>query len=178
VSVIALSVAFLDWSVKLAVVRSLPLDSFHPVWPGRVALWHVRNPAMMLGLWDSLPLASRKAIAVLAAVIALAVLSELIGRGHRLPPGRREWAWLFIGLAFGGMLGNLGERAVHWGVTDYLSLHWGGIWLPPGNVADLALFRSIPLALLVIDFELRARARRGRGAAPGAAECNPAAAGG
>jgi lipoprotein signal peptidase len=174
----ALAVALIDWGTKFLVVRSAALESFHELWPGRVAIWHVRNDAMMLGLWESLPLGGRKLIAVLAALVALAVLSELIGRGHRLPPGRREWAWLFVGLAFGGMLGNLGERVVHWGVTDYLSLNWGGVWLPPGNVADLALFLSFPIALVVIAFELQARSLRGRGTPPPMPECNPAAAGG
>lgn len=173
---IMLSVALLDWATKLAIASRLALDSFHEIWPGRVAFWHVHNHAMMLGLWETLPLGGRKSIAVLAALLALAIFSELVGRGHRLPPGRRAWAWLFIGLAFGGMLGNLGERAVHWGVTDYLSLRWGDVWLPPGNVADLALFISFPIALVVVVFELQARALRGRGAGPGAVECNPATA--
>jgi hypothetical protein len=115
---------------------------------------------MVLGLWGNLPLGGRQAIAVMAAVVGLLALYEIIGRGHRLPPHRRRWAWLFVGLAFGGMLGNLGERALHWGVTDYLSFAWGSIWLPPGNVADLALLASMPLALVVIVFELQARAQR------------------
>ncbi len=92
------------------------------------------------------------------------MLFQIVGRGHRLPPGRREWAWTFVGLAFGGMLGNLGERVVHWGVTDFLSFQWGDVWLPPGNVADLALFLSVPLTIPVMVFEMRARARRGTGA--------------
>jgi lipoprotein signal peptidase len=58
------------------------------------------------------------------------------------------------------MLGNLGERVVHWGVTDYLSIRWGEYWLPPGNVADIALFLSMPLSIPVIAFELLGRARR------------------
>lgn len=58
------------------------------------------------------------------------------------------------------MLGNLGERLVHFGVTDYLSIRWGAWWLPPGNVADLALFLSIPLAIPVLWMEIRERARR------------------
>ena len=88
------------------------------------------------------------------------------GRAHRLPSHHRRWAWLFVGLVLGGMMGNLGERLIHWGVTDYLSLRWGDFWLPPGNVADMALFLSIPLAIPVIVFELMGRARRGRTVRP------------
>src|SRR5690606_4325712 len=83
-------------------------------------------------------------------------------RAHRLLPRRRPWAWLFSGLLLGGMLGNLGERSLHWWVTDFLSFRWGPYWLPPGNVADLAIVTSLPIAILVILFEVEARAMRGR----------------
>jgi lipoprotein signal peptidase len=159
---IALGVALLDWTVKYRVAHSVPLDVLREVIPGRLALWHVRNPAMALGLWDNFPVGTRKLIAGVAAVLGAFVLMEIVVRGHRLPRGQRAWAWLFVGLVLGGMLGNLGERVVHWGVTDYLSIHWAGYWLPPGNVADIALILSLPLAVPVIVFELMGRARRGK----------------
>lgn len=158
---IGLAVALVDWTVKFLVATSLPLGGFREVIAGRVALWHVRNPAMVLGLWDNFPLATRKVIAIVAAVLAVLVLLQILGRGHRLPPHHRRWAWAFVGLVLGGMLGNLGERVLHWGVTDYLSFRYGEYWLPPGNVADLALFASFVLAVPVIAFELMGRARRG-----------------
>ncbi len=166
-ALIALGVALLDWTVKWIVAGQLPVGGFVEVWEGRVALWHIRNDAMILGLYGSLPLGTRKGIAVVAALVGLFLLCEVMSRGHRLLPRRRPWAWLFVGLAFGGMLGNLGERAVHWWVTDYLSLAWGDLWLPPGNVADLALFLSMPVALVVIAFELEARTRRRPELSPG-----------
>lgn len=159
-SLLSLGVAGADWAAKAAVARRVPLGELVEVWEGRVALWHVQNDAMILGLYGNLPLPTRKAIALVAGTIGLFLLFEVVTRGHRLPPRRRPWAWLFVGLALGGMLGNLGERALHWGVTDYLSLQWGGFWLPPGNLADLAIFLSIPVAAVVIAFELAARAQR------------------
>jgi lipoprotein signal peptidase len=160
VGVIALLVATSDWAVKWLVAQRLPLHGFEVVWPGRMALWHLRNDAMILGLYGNLPLASRQVIAALSGIVGALLLFEVVGRGHRLPPRRRKWAWLFVGLASGGMLGNLGERVVHWGVTDYLSFRWEDLWLPPGNIADLAIFASMPVALLVIYFELAARLQR------------------
>jgi signal peptidase II len=156
---IAAAVALLDWGTKAAVAGAVPLGGFRVV-HDRVALWHVRNPAMILGLWGDFPLPVRQVIAVCAAVVSAVLLVQIMGRGHRFSHRERPWAWLFVGLVTGGMLGNLGERAVHWGVTDYLSLRWGDVWLPPGNVADLALFLSIPLALPVIFFEAAGRLRR------------------
>jgi lipoprotein signal peptidase len=157
---IALTVAFLDWSTKFLITRTIPLGHLVEVIEGRLAFWHVRNDAMILGLYGDLPLQSRQAIAVLSAVLGALLLFEVVSRGHRLPPHRRPWAWLFVGLASGGMLGNLGERALHWGVTDFLSFGAAGMWLPPGNIADLALFLCIPVSAVVIVFELAARAQR------------------
>ena len=158
---VALGVALLDWTVKYLIARNIPLDDLVEVIPGRVAFWHVRNHAMVLGLWENLPLGGRKAIAVVAAVLGALVLLQILGRGHRFARRHRAWAWVFVGLVLGGMMGNLGERAVHWGVTDYLSFRWGEYWLPPGNIADLALFLSMPLAIPVIWFEFAGRSRRG-----------------
>lgn len=158
--VIVFSIACSDWLTKAFIIETMPLRTFREVWEGRVAFWHVRNDAMILGLYGDLPLQSRQAIAAMSAVLAALLLFEVISRGHRLPPGRRNWVWLFVGLVSGGMLGNLGERALHWGVTDYLSFRWGDIWLPPGNIADIAIFLSAPVAMVVIWFELAARMRR------------------
>lgn len=156
----ALGIAALDWLTKFLVAATVPLNTMTEVVPNRLAFWHVRNRAMMLGLWEDLPLDARKTIAALAALLAVLVVFEIVGRGRRLPVHRRPWAWAYVGLSLGGMLGNLGERLVHWGVTDFLSFGLRGIWLPPGNVADLALFASFPLAVVVVVFELQARAQR------------------
>jgi lipoprotein signal peptidase len=115
---------------------------------------------MVLGLWQNFPLGTRKLIAVMASALGTMVLLQIIGHGHRFPRTHRAWAWMFVGLVLGGMLGNLGERVVHWGVTDFISLRWGDYWLPPGNVADLALFVSMPLSIPVILLEFLGRARR------------------
>ena len=158
--IIALAIALADWAVKWMVIQRVPLNTLEVVIEHRLALWHVRNDAMILGLYGSLPLEARIAIACVSGVLGGVLLFEVVSRGHRLAPERRKWAWLFVGLASGGMLGNLGERVVHWGVTDYLSFGWGDLWLPPGNIADLSIFLSLPVALLVVLFELQARAKR------------------
>jgi signal peptidase II len=173
-ALIALAVALVDWTAKFLIARSIPLDDLREVIPGRLAFWHVRNPAMVLGLWDNFPLGTRKVIAVIAAVLGSVVLLQILGRGHRFPRAHRAWAWAFVGLVLGGMLGNLGERVVHWGVTDYISIRWGDYWLPPGNVADIALFLSMPLSIPVIAFELLGRARRRKAEADTTAVAEPA----
>jgi len=157
---VAVTVALLDWSTKYLVAQTIPVGQMRVLWEGRIALWHVHNPALVLGLFGDLPLRMRQVIAVLLGLAALTVLVEVVSRAHRLLPHRRPWAWVFSGLILGGMLGNLGERSLHWWVTDFLSFRWGSIWLPPGNVADLSILLAIPLCVPVIFFELEARRRR------------------
>ncbi len=154
-------VALLDWGTKYLVSSAIPVEEMVVV-GDRVALWHVRNPALILGLFGDLELPARKMVAVVLGVAAVGLLVSVIMRSHRLLPGRRAWAWAFAGLLGGGMLGNLGERVLHWWVTDFLSFRWGDLWLPPGNVADLAIVLSLPLAVAVIAFELEARSLRRR----------------
>lgn len=156
----AVAVAVLDWGTKAMIAARIPIGEMEVVWGGRLAFWHVRNPALVLGLFGDLPLRWRQAMAALLGIVAVVLLLEILSRAHRLLPRRRPWAWLFIGLVFGGMAGNLGERVLHWGVTDFISIGWRGMWMPPGNVADLAILSSVPVAGLIIVFELEARRRR------------------
>ena len=159
VLLIAAPIALLDGFVKWMIVLAIPLEELRVV-SDRVALWHVKNPALVLGLHGDLPLPARKVLVTVYATIAIVLLVAVLARGHRLLPRRRKWVWLFLGMVGGGMAGNLGERLLHWGVTDYLSFRWGDIWLPPGNVADLSIVLAMPFALLVLVFELEARALR------------------
>jgi lipoprotein signal peptidase len=172
---IAAAVAAADWSSKALIAVRLPIEGFEEILPNRLAFYHVQNHAMMLGLWGSFPLAFRQTIAVCGAVVGLLFLLQILGRGHRFTQRERPLAWLYVGLALGGMMGNLGERLVHWGVTDFISLYWHGLWLPPGNLADVALFLSVPLSLPVVAFELLGRTRRTPAVAePGEMEGLPA----
>lgn len=156
---IALPVALLDWFVKWWIVQTVPLHELRVV-SDRVAFWHVKNPALVLGLHGDLPLGLRKTLVTLYATIAVLLLIAVLFRGHRLLPSRRKWAWIFLGMVSGGMLGNLGERILHWHVTDFLSFRWSSVWLPPGNVADVSILLSMPIACFVLLFELEARALR------------------
>jgi lipoprotein signal peptidase len=156
---LAAPIAVLDWLVKWTVVQTIPLHELRVV-SDRVALWHVKNPALVLGLHGDLPLGVRKVMVTVYATIAVLLLIAVLTRGHRLLPHRRKWAWLFLGMVAGGMMGNLGERILHWGVTDFLSFRWGEIWLPPGNIADLSILLSMSIAGFVLLFELEARALR------------------
>ena len=131
VLLIALPIALVDWLVKWVVVQAVPLRGFRPLWSDHVAIWHVKNPALVLGLHGGLALFGRQVFVSIYALLSVVFLIAVLGRGHRLLPHRRKWAWLFLGMVLGGMIGNLGERLFHWGITDFLSFRWGDLWLNP-----------------------------------------------
>jgi len=47
---VGIGVALLDWVSKALVAALLPDDHFVELVPGWLAVWHVRNPAMILGV--------------------------------------------------------------------------------------------------------------------------------
>lgn len=157
---IAATVIAVDWISKSLVAANLEIGAFREVVDGRVALIHVKNPEMMLGLWGNFAIEVRMVIAWTATILAMLVLADLVARSHRLRRKHQVWSWIFTGLMAGGIFGNLGERAVFWHVTDFLSLHAAGLWLPPGNVADLAMILAMPLVIPITLFELQARRQR------------------
>src|SRR5688500_10858741 len=66
--ILAVSIGIVDWTTKALVAASIPLGQLVEVVDNRVALWHVRNPAMILGLFGDLPLTYRKILAAMLAI--------------------------------------------------------------------------------------------------------------
>lgn len=59
----------------------------------------------------------------------------------------RRLVWLPTGMLLGGAAGNLIDRAVHGGVTDFIKLpHW-----PQFNVADIAITLGVVILVLVLE---------------------------
>src|SRR5690606_13988865 len=92
---LAVPIALFDWFVKWTIVQTVPLHELHVI-SDRVAFWHVKNPALVLGLHGDLPLPLRKVLVTIYATIALLLLIAVLSRGHRLLPHRRKWVWIFL----------------------------------------------------------------------------------
>lgn len=95
-----------------------------------LGLQFTENPGATLGLLSFGDGSAR--LVLLAMTIALA-----IGLGVWLVRTRSEWRRLFVGLIFAGAVGNIADRFVNGGVTDFIVYRWFGAPLFVGNVADL-----------------------------------------
>lgn len=105
-----------------------------PVIEGVLWLTRVKNTGAAFGILDG-----HRWPLVLVAVVALAVVVFV---AIRLSP-RSVLARTALALIAGGAAGNLIDRAVSGGVTDFLDLGW---W-PVFNVADMCL--DVGVAMLV-----------------------------
>lgn len=73
-----------------------------------------------------------------ARIIPLLVTVGLaICIGVWLVQTKSEWRRLFVGLIFAGAVGNIVDRVINGGVTDFLGYRWLGKPLFTGNVADI-----------------------------------------
>jgi signal peptidase II len=103
--------------------------------PHFAALVHSVNTGMAFGLFGE---SSAKWVSIFLIGIAAAVVILLV---WWLLTGRAGGALTQAGVALiaGGAAGNLLDRLIHGGVTDFLELHAGSFVWPAFNVADSAV---------------------------------------
>ena len=141
-----------DWITKAAVQHRLPLSDRRTIVEGWLSFQHNINPGIAWGWLREMPDALRMPLlAVLAFVGIGATLSIMRETKDR-------WIHAAGALVLGGAVGNLGDRLLNGGVTDFIYVHFFPYVF---NVADIAI--SIGGVLLVLRMLLD---RRGDGAAP------------
>lgn len=141
---IPLMIVLLDQAVKALVLwrmsPGVPID----VIGGLVALRLGLNPGLDLALLAGLGSRWRSVIALLS-IAAVTVLARV---AYRAVSGRL--ARLGIGLVFGGVVGNLIDRARLGAVVDFIDIYWRGYHWPPFNTADVAITAGLFLVALTV----------------------------
>jgi len=134
--VLAAVVIGIDQLTKHLVRTGIPVGETRKFFIG-VQLVHVRNTGVAFSLFSG--------GGPLVLGITLAALALLVGYLARRP--ERPWLWLPTGLLIGGALGNLIDRLVRGGVTDFIKLpHW-----PAFNVADISITLGVLALLWVLE---------------------------
>jgi signal peptidase II len=135
-----------DRATKYLVELYLPEDFRRMLVPGVAWLVHSTNPGIAFGMfagsgsrWISIAL-----IGTATAVVFLLGWLLVTGRAGA-PPAQAGLA-----LIGGGAAGNVFDRLVHSGVTDFLELHAGRFEWPAFNLADSA----ITIGALLVLYEL------------------------
>jgi signal peptidase II len=155
---LSLGVLAADRATKFAIERYTTLFFRRPIVSDIVALVHYQNPGIAFGVFSEskspwlVPLLLLSSALVMVLLVWLLV-NELLG------------GWLAqCGLAviMGGAAGNVLDRLIHGGVTDFLEVRLGTYIWPPFNVADSAITIGVLLILIERLLQWRAEVRSHR----------------
>ncbi|WP_420127499.1 signal peptidase II [Longimicrobium sp.] len=144
-----------DWATKALVQQRFPSRGDQvTLIDGLLTFQHSINHGISWGMFnDSAPNPWRLPLLILLTLIGIGATISIVRQS------RDRWIHVAGALVLGGALGNLGDRVLNGGVTDFIHVHFFPYIF---NVADI--FISIGGVLLVARMLLDAR--RGDGSAP------------
>lgn len=129
-AVLVAAVTAADWLTKLWVQNRLPLDGWHTVVDGWVFLTHRRNTGVAFSMFAGAESWARVLLLTLASAAGIAVCVHLIRTAHD------RLLRLAAALVAAGAAGNLGDRLLNGGVTDFILVRFFPFVF---NVADVAI---------------------------------------
>jgi signal peptidase II len=142
---LAVAIVAADRATKYAVERLTSEGFRRPLVPNFADLVHSQNSGIAFGLFSELASKWISFLLVLSSVAVIILLVCLLLAGH---VGRTE-SQAGIALIAGGAAGNLLDRFLHGGVTDFLELRAGNFRWPAFNLADSAI--TIGAALIIFE---------------------------
>lgn len=160
---VSAAVLALDRATKFAIERYTSPFYRHSIVSDIVVLIHSQNPGIAFGVWSNSSSRWLAPILVTSSLIVMALLAWLI------VTGRSGGALAQCGLALilGGAAGNVLDRVMHGGVTDFLEVRlWTYIW-PAFNVADSAITIGAILVLFELFFGARFVSKEEQGRSKG-----------
>jgi signal peptidase II len=118
-----------------------------------IYLVHSRNPGIAFGVLSNSTSTGTRILLIAGSILVIGVLAWL------LVAGQSGGALTAAGLALllGGATGNLTDRILHGGVTDFFEVWFGSYHYPAFNVADSVITVGAILILVEILFPRRAR---------------------
>jgi len=145
---LTMAVILLDRATKAWFETQTTEGWRHEVIPRFFYLVHTRNPGMAFSLFANSTLPVVRILLIAGALVIIALIAWL------LVAGRSVSALNAAGLALllGGAAGNVVDRILHGGVTDFLEFYFGPYRYPAFNVADSAITIGAILVLLDVLF--------------------------
>ena len=142
---LALAILAADRGSKFAIER-LTVEGFRrPLVPKFADLVHSVNAGIAFGLFSETASKWIFFVVILSSAAVILLLVWLLFAGHA--GGVESQAG--IALIAGGAAGNLLDRLIHGGVTDFMELRAGSFRWPAFNLADSAI--TIGAALIIIE---------------------------
>jgi signal peptidase II len=142
---LALAILAADRASKFAIERLTAEGFRRPLAPGFADLVHSVNAGIAFGLFSQTASKLISLLLVLSSAAVILLLVWLLVVGH----AGRAASQAGIALIVGGAAGNLLDRLLHGGVTDFLELRAGHFRWPAFNLADSAI--TIGAALVIFE---------------------------
>ena len=142
---LTLAVLAADRATKYAIERLTDEGFRRPLVPNFADLVHSVNAGIAFGLLSESVSKWISLLLVLSSVVVISLLAWLLFAGHAGPLESQ----VGIALIAGGAAGNLLDRLLHGGVTDFLELRAGNFRWPAFNLADSAI--TVGAALIVFE---------------------------
>jgi len=140
---LALAVAAADRLTKSAVERFTAEGFRRPLIPGFADLVHSVNSGIAFGLFSDPPSKWVSMALIGSSTLVILLLAWMLVAGYA---GKLE-TQIGVALIAGGAAGNLIDRLLHGGVTDFLELRAGSFRWPAFNLADSAITMGAVLIL-------------------------------
>ena len=148
--VLTFVVVFLDRASKAVIEAKTSEGWRHEVFPRFIYLVHSRNTGIAFSLFANGSSWIRYVL-IAGSLVVIAILACYLVRGSAV--SARSAAGL--ALLLGGATGNLTDRILHGGVTDFFEVWIGSYRYPAFNVADSAI--TIATVLILLDVLLPRR---------------------
>ena len=142
---LALAIVAADRASKFAIERLTAEGFRRPLVPNFADLVHSVNAGIAFGLFSQGASKWISFLLILSSTAVILLLAWLLFAGRA---GRVE-SQAGIALIAGGAAGNLLDRLLHGGVTDFLELRAGNFRWPAFNLADSAI--TIGAALIIFE---------------------------
>jgi signal peptidase II len=142
---LTLAIVAADRATKYAVERLTPEGFREQLVPHFADLVHSVNSGIAFGLFSATASRWVSFLLVFASAAIIVLLIWLLADGNA---GNTE-SQAGVALIAGGAAGNLLDRLLHGGVTDFVELHAGSFVWPAFNVADAAV--TVGAAFIIIE---------------------------
>ena len=141
---LAAGIFALDRCTKWLIETRVSVQDTHTVIPGFFDIVHSTNRGVAFSLFHDSTSPWRTTALIAVALVALVVVCGLILRSS----GSDRLNLYGLALILGGAMGNVFDRIVWGGVTDFLDFYVGTLHWPAFNVADSAVVIGSGLLLL------------------------------
>ncbi len=142
--VLAVGVLVFDQASKFAVEKFTSPGSFQVIIPGLLNLVHTSNPGVAFGLFADSQAPWRAPLLILFSAVVIGLIIWMLATGR----AGGSLGRCGLALILGGAAGNVVDRVVHRGVTDFIDFHVGAYHWYTFNVADTAIVMGAALVII------------------------------